>query len=102
MDKYRYKNDQTFISNTNVDQMIAQETIQSDVYEADERRVGDSTSDSWPWMEDSISEFARGKKFSFFSFLSKILRRNHFTATAKKQRAENEYSEERFKIKHYS
>lgn len=46
MDKYRYKNDQTFTSNTNVDQMIAQETIQSHVYEADERRVGDSTSDS--------------------------------------------------------
>ncbi|XP_003692745.1 uncharacterized protein LOC100870461 [Apis florea] len=45
MDKYRYKNDQTFTSNTNVDQMIAQESIQSDIYE-DERRVEDSTSDS--------------------------------------------------------
>lgn len=45
MDKYRYKNDQTFTSNTNVDQMIAQESIQSDIYE-DERRAEDSTSDS--------------------------------------------------------
>ncbi|KAG6796098.1 hypothetical protein HZU73_08738 [Apis mellifera caucasica] len=39
MDKFRYKNDQTFTSN--VDQMIAQESVQSD-----QRRAEDSTSDS--------------------------------------------------------
>lgn len=46
MDKFRYKNDQVITSNINVDQMIAQESVQSDIYEADQRRAEDSASDS--------------------------------------------------------
>lgn len=46
MDKFRYKNDQVFTSNMNVDQMIAQESVQSDIYEADQRRAKDNASDS--------------------------------------------------------
>ncbi|PBC27508.1 hypothetical protein APICC_02161 [Apis cerana cerana] len=46
MDKFRYKNDQVFTSNVNVDQMIAQESVQSDIYEADQRRAKDNASDS--------------------------------------------------------
>ncbi|XP_043791444.1 uncharacterized protein LOC122714289 isoform X2 [Apis laboriosa] len=46
MDKFRYKNDQIFTSNMNVDQMIAQESIRSDIYEDDQRRAEDNASDS--------------------------------------------------------
>lgn len=66
MDKFRYKNDQVFTSNVNVDQMIAQESVQSDIYEADQRRAKDNASDSWPWMDPTL-EFAWRKIF-FFSF----------------------------------
>lgn len=46
MDKFRYKNDQIFTSNMNIDQMIAQESLRSDIYEDDQRRAEDNASDS--------------------------------------------------------
>lgn len=97
MDKFRYKNDQIFTSNMNIDQMIAQESLRSDIYEDDQRRAEDNASDSWPWMDPTM-EFAWRKIFFFFPFSSRSFEGNLKLPLEKQRKEENEYSEERSKL----